>query len=164
MRQVDEAWETQVPLLSVEGRDIGGGGDDSTGREYIARKLRETVIPSVLFDEATVDEAIEFLRQKSREHDPFETDEAEKGVNIVRRQAAAGPDGAAPVEEQTISLRLTNVPLAEALRYVAEGSGMKYKIEPYTVVIVPLWQGTNDLYTRTFRVPPDFLSSASDGG
>ena len=41
MRQVDEAWETQVPLLSVEGRDIGGGGDDSTGREYIARKLRE---------------------------------------------------------------------------------------------------------------------------
>ena len=82
----------------------------------------------------------------------------------MRRQAAAGPDGAAPVEEQTISLRLTNVPLAEALRYVAEGSGMKYKIEPYTVVIVPLWQGTNDLYTRTFRVPPDFLSSASDGG
>ena len=48
MRQVDEAWETQVPLLSVEGRDIGGGGDDSTGREYIARKLRETIIPQVL--------------------------------------------------------------------------------------------------------------------
>jgi len=164
MRQVDEAWETQVPLLSVEGRDIGGGGDDSTGREYIARKLRETIIPTVLFDEATVDEAIEFLRQKSRDHDPFETDEAEKGVNIVRRQNAAGPDGALPTEEQTISLRLTNVPLAEALRYVAEGSGMKYKIEPYTVVIVPLWQGTSDLYTRTFRVPPDFLSSASEGG
>lgn len=164
MRQVDEAWETQVPLLSVEGRDIGGGGDDSTGREYIARKLRETIIPQVLFDEATVDEAIEFLRQKSKEHDPFETDEAEKGVNIVRRQGAAGPDGAAPVEEQTISLRVSNLPLAEALRYVAEGAGMKYKIEPYTVVIVPLWQGTSDLYTRTFRVPPDFLSSASDGG
>ena len=164
MRQVDEAWETQVPLLSVEGRDIGGGGDDSTGREYIARKLRETILPTVLFDEATVDEAIEFLRQKSKEHDPFETNEAEKGVNIVRRQNATGPDGAAPVEEQTISLRLTNVPLAEALRYVAEGSGMKYKIEPYTVVIVPLWQGTTDLYTRTFRVPPDFLSSASEGG
>ena len=164
MRQVDEAWETQVPLLSVEGRDVGGGGDDSTGREYIARKLRETILPTVLFDEATIDEAIEFLRQKSKEHDPFETEEAEKGVNIVRRVSATGPDGAVPVEEQTISLRLTNVPLAEALRYVAEGSGMKYKIEPYTVVIVPLWQGTTDLYTRTFRVPPDFLSSASEGG
>ena len=47
MRQVDEAWETQVPLLSVEGRDVGGGGDDSTGREYIARKLRETILPTV---------------------------------------------------------------------------------------------------------------------
>ena len=69
------------------------------------------------------------MRQKSKEHDPFETDEAEKGVNIVRRESAAGPDGAVPVEEQTISLRLTNVPLAEALRYVAEGSGMKYKID-----------------------------------
>ena len=41
---------------------------------------------------------------------------------------------------------------------------MKYKIEPYTVVIVPLWQGTTDLYTRTFRVPPDFLSASEGGG
>ena len=84
MRQVDEAWETQVPLLSVEGRDIGGGRDDSTGREYIARKLRETILPTVLFDEAAVDEAI--VETKSKEHDPFETNEAEKGVNIVRRK------------------------------------------------------------------------------
>ncbi|MFP6871920.1 MAG: Amuc_1098 family type IV pilus outer membrane protein [Verrucomicrobiales bacterium] len=165
LRQVDEAWETQIPLLSVGGRDLGGGGDDSTGREYIARKLRETIIPSIVFDEATVDEAIEYLRQKSIEFDPFETDAAEKGVNIVRRQNVPGPDGTAPVEEQTITLRLRNVPLAEALRYVAEGAGMKYKIEPYTVVVLPLWQGTNDLYTRTFRVPPDFLSSTvGDGG
>ncbi len=164
LRQVDEAWETQVPLLSVGGRDLGGGGDDSTGREYIARKLRETILPSIVFDEATVDEAIEYLRQKSREHDPFETNEAEKGVNIVRRQNVLGPDGVAPTEEQTITLRLSNVPLSEALRYVAEGAGMKYKIEPYTVVVVPLWQGTNDLYTRTFRVPPDFLSSAVGAG
>ncbi|MCP4847696.1 MAG: type II and III secretion system protein [Verrucomicrobiaceae bacterium] len=165
LRKVDEAWETQVPLLSVGGRDNLGGDNDSTGREYIARKLKETIIPTIVFDEATVDEAIEYLRQKSKEYDPFETDEAQKGVNIVRRQNAAGPDGAAPAEDQTITLRLTNVPLAEALRYVAEGGGMKYKIEPYTVVVVPLWQGTNDLYTRTFRVPPDFLSSAvGDGG
>ncbi len=164
LRQVDEAWETQVPLLSVGGRDAIGGDNDATGREYIARKLKETIIPNITFDEATVDEAIEYLRQKSIQHDPFETDEAQKGVNIVRRTNAAGPDGAAPPEEQTITLRLTNVPLAEALRYVAEGGGMKYKIEPYTVVFVPLWQGTNDLYTRTFRVPPDFLSSAVDGG
>jgi general secretion pathway protein D len=165
LRQVDEAWETQVPLLTVGGRDQLGGDSDSTGREYIARKLKETIIPNITFDEATVDEAIEYLRTKSIQHDPFETDEAQKGINIVRRQNATGPDGAAPAEDQTITLRLTNVPLSEALRYVAEGGGMKYKIEPYTVVVVPLWQGTNDLYTRTFRVPPDFLSSAvGDGG
>ena len=162
LRKVDEAWETAVPLLTVTGRDTNNETDGSTGREYLARKLSETIIPSIIFDEATVDEALEYLREKSKEFDRIETDESKKGVNIVRRQGGPGPDGApAPADEQTISLRLSNVPLAEALRYVAEGAGMKYKIEPYTVVVVPLWAGTSDMYTRTFRVPPDFLTAAS---
>ena len=166
LRKVDEAWETPVPVIAMTGLPDGTGGDPgATGREYLARKLRETILPSINFDEATVDEAIEYLRQKSKEYDPFETDESKKGVNIVRRQGGPGPDGApAPAEEQTISLRLSNVPLAEALRYVAEGAGMKYKVEPYTVVVVPLWAGTSDMYTRTFRVPPDFLSTAGGAG
>ena len=162
LRQVEEVWETSVPSMTIAGDPTTGGSNENSGREYLARKLRETIIPQVLFDEATVDEALEFLRQKSRDHDPFETDEAAKGVNIVRRNTGAGPDGAV-VEEQTISLRLSNVPLAEALRYVAEGAGMKYKIEPYTVVVVPVWLDTTDMYTRTFRVPPDFISSISSG-
>jgi general secretion pathway protein D len=163
LRQVDEVWETSVPAISMSSNPITSISNESSGREYLARKLRETIIPQVLFDEATVDEALEFLRQKSRDHDPFETDESAKGVNIVRKNSGPGPDGAV-LEEQTISLRLSNVPLAEALRYVAEGAGMKYKIEPYTVVIVPIWQDTTDMYTRTFRVAPDFITSADAGG
>ncbi len=166
LRQVEEAWESPVPQTNFTSLIEEGGNDARSGREYLSRKLRETIIPEVVFDEATVDEALEYLRLKSREHDPFETDEAARGVNIVRRGGGAGPDGAEPAVEQTISLRLSNVPLAEALRYVSEGAGMKYKIEPYTVVVVPLWKDTTDMYTRTFRVPPDFLttSDAGDGG
>ena len=161
LRKVDQAWETAVPQLVFNTSD--DTGDLGDGRAYIQRKLRETIIPSVRFDEATVDEAVQYLRQKAAEHDPFETDEARKGVNIViRNSAGPGEEAAAPVDA-SITLSLSNIPLADALQYVADGAGMKYKVEPIAVVLVPAWVDSNELYTRSFRVPPSFLSSGGSG-
>lgn len=161
LRKVDEAWETAVPLLTVDRDDLGGTSESEGSREYLARKLQETIIPVVQFDEADIDEAIEYLRQKSKEHDPFPD---AQGVNIVRRSGSGAPDGAAATPDRLITLRLTNVPLAEALRYVADGAGMKYKVEPFTVVVIPVWTNDQEMYTRTFRVPPDFTTSGSGPG
>jgi general secretion pathway protein D len=66
--------------------------------------------------------------------------------------------GAAPSTAQ-ITLDLHDVPMQEALRYITELAGMKYKIEPYAVVVVPITETTTEQYTRSFKVPPDFLSS-----
>ena len=43
---------------------------------------------------------------------------------------------------------MTNVPLIEALRYLTELAGLKYKIEPYAVSIVPITENTTDQYLR----------------
>ncbi len=63
--------------------------------EPIARKLREIVFPNIDFEDTSLDEALEFLRLRSRELDNNENDPAKKGLNFVvvtsRELAKAAP-------------------------------------------------------------------------
>jgi general secretion pathway protein D len=54
--------------------------------------------------------------------------------------------------------------MQEALRYVTELAGMKYKVEPFAVLIVPVTETTTEQFTRIYKVPPDFESMSSGGG
>ena len=77
---------------------------------------------------------------------------------------AAAPVGAVPSANTRISLTLSRIPLLEALRYVASQAGLKVKVEPYAVSIVPLTELTDALITAEFRVPPNFISNVTTGG
>lgn len=162
LSEVNAAWETMVPVANlaelVAASTVGGVSPDGT--QYVSQKLSSIMLPKVQFTDVTVEEAIEQLRMESRELDTMETEPTEKGVNIILKTGVAEANG------PRINLDLDNVPLAEALRYVTDFAGLKFKIEPFAVVIVPLTDVTADLYTRVFRVPPDFLSSAGgdEGG
>ncbi len=114
--------------------------------------MNQIIFPTVSFQGATVEEAIEYLRVKSRDLDAFAGASGPKGVSIILRT------GDAPLKSN-ISLDLKDVPMSEALRYITELAGMKYKIEPHAVVIMPLTEYANEQLTRTFRVPPNFLQS-----
>src|SRR5205823_8032790 len=57
----------------------------------------------------------------------------------------AGSPGAVPVVAPVsgpagarITVTLDNIPLGEALRYVANQAGLKVKVEPYAVAVIPL--------------------------
>ena len=41
-----------------------------------------------------------------------------------------------------------------------ELAGLKYKIEPYAVSIVPITENTTDLVTKKYRVPPGFIPAS----
>lgn len=150
LRQVDEQWETPVPaaLTGETGGvfDIGGGTIDNS--QVIIDKLKSIILPSVNLDQAPVDEAIDYLRDRARELD---TSPGEKGVNIVLRRPEAGP------VPRISGLVLNNVPLEVALKTVAEQAGLRMRIDQYAVIISPL-DSDGDLHTRVFKVPPDFLS------
>jgi hypothetical protein len=120
-------------------------------RDTLMRKLNSIIIPTVLFKDATIGEAIEHLRAKSRELDTSPDPAGAKGVNIILRG-----DGDEPLKA-VISLELKDVPLHEALRYVTELAGMKFKVEEKAVLVVPLSEDISEKYTRTFKVPPGFL-------
>jgi general secretion pathway protein D len=70
----------------------------------------------------------------------------------------SGPAGA------RITVTLDNIPLGEALRYVANQAGLKIKVEPYAVSVIPLAEQSNDLITKRYHVPPEFFGGPLDVG
>lgn len=155
LNMVNEAWEYKPPVRGLVIDPVATGGIEPT--VYLTRKMQEIVFPQVQFSGASIEEAVEFLRVKSRDLDVNESDPAKKGVNIILKA------GDAPVTA-SISLDLKDVPMVEALRYVTELAGMKYKVEPFAVLIVPVSETTAEQYTRIYRVNPDFLSLGGSGG
>ena len=71
---------------------------------------------------------------------------------------AAGPAGA------RITVTLDNIPLGEALRYIANQAALKLKVEPYAVSVIPLSEQTNELITKRYHVPPEFFGGPLDVG
>jgi len=93
----------------------------------VQQKLEKIIFPTVSFQNATIQQALEYLRVKSRDLDTISADTAQKGVSFVVKM-----DGATAVP---ISLDLKNVPLIDALRYCTELAGMKYRVEAHAVMI-----------------------------
>ena len=61
-------------------------------------------------------------------------------------------------------ITLNQIPLGEALRYIASQAGLKVKVEPYAVSIIPISEQSSDLFTKEYRVPPGFISSSVNIG
>ncbi len=150
LAKVDGEWETKVP---VAGTETSGG--TFAARPYLAKKMEGIIFPRVSFSNATVEEAIEFLRIKSRDLDISETAPGRKGLSVILKTGVA-PNSA------RITLDLKDVPMSEALRYITELAGMKYKIEPHAIVVEPILETSSEQFTRIYTVQPDFAGLARD--
>jgi general secretion pathway protein D len=156
--EVDKAWETPVrradlgPAAVLEQPVLTARGTQS-----VNRKLDDIIIPRLNFTDATVREAIEYLRDVSAQQDRDPLDAADRGVNIVLKLDAAAAS-------QTITIDLAGIPLREALDYITRLANLKIKVEPYAVLIVPLSEPTDTLITKEYRVPPGFITSLPGGG
>ncbi|HZJ16306.1 MAG TPA: hypothetical protein VFD27_14725, partial [Chthoniobacteraceae bacterium] len=159
---------------TVQGQ-ISAQQEDSAsaeGREKLNRKLASIIIPRVEFKDATIREAVEFLKHKSIDLDTMETDPSRKGVNIILRLeggAAVPEEPAIPglpsnPSDARITVSLTSVPLGEALRYVTDMANLKYKVDPYAISIIPRSANTDSLITKEYIVRPGFISRVAGGG
>src|SRR5438105_7182856 len=212
MWQVEHGWEEP-------GRQYGTGvgpietavARDASNTARIRNKLDSIIIPRIEFRDASIREAIDFLRQQAAANDP--TTEGRRGVDIVLRLHSLGRStepapvtatttvggAAAPAEplpagesapppaagvatavpgvtpatpslppvnpaEARITLTLNQIPLGEALRYITSQAGLKVKVEPYAVLILPLSEQSNELTTKEYRVPPGFISGTVNVG
>ena len=198
--QVQKGWEEPVrPSGQTVTPITDAFTKNATGTARITHKLNTIIIPRIEFRDASVREAIEFLRQQAETNDP--ATEGRKGVDIVLRLTTLGrptesvtassattpmstsvgvphdaaASGAPPASATTvgtpaspaearITLTLNEIPLAEALRYIANQVGLKVKVEPYAISIIPINEQSNDLLTKEYRVPPSFISGSLNPG
>jgi general secretion pathway protein D len=164
LMNVDAEWELKVNELE----DLEGGFnplmDGEMGRN-IATKLKTMVIPMVYFEDVTIEEAVEYLRQQSIELDSDELDPMRKGINIVLELGAPDSEVGKAIRQIRFNLSLKNVPFNTALEYIAEATKTVAVTQPFALVIRPAGSDATDMMFRTYRVPPDFLTAgASEGG
>lgn len=148
MTQVDKAWELDARNSPAP---LAASSESSSGAEYLTEKLRRIVIPRIDFEDVSLEEAIDFLRARSMELDSLELDPAKKGINILCRGPAAS-------SARIGQLKLRNIPIAEAIRYLCDATKMRFRVDDYAVTLVPQTETGEDLFTRSFTVPPDFQS------
>jgi general secretion pathway protein D len=160
LAQVTKAWELPLrrfedgPSAIIEQPALG-----VRGTQAISDKLELIKIPVINFTDASIYEAIDFLRNRAAALDDTETDPERKGVNIVVKLPPGSPEASYP-----ITLSLSDVPLAAALEYVARAANLKLKIDPYAVVVVPQSESTDVLLTKEYKVPPGFIQALPGGG
>jgi general secretion pathway protein D len=174
--QVDKAWERpRRRFVEARTTDSSALDEERRGTELMLGRLSRIIIPTVDFREASIRDAVSSLQQKSRQFDTTESDPDRRGINIVvKLPSTATQPQPQPLEtegeaspplvftgDSRINLKLTNVPLYEALRYVATLAGLKVKVEPFAVSLVPLSEDSGDLEQREFKVPPGFISGFS---
>ncbi len=173
LTQVDSAWELAVPTNDgppvIQGDDLPGvsGGAD------ILAKLRSIILDSVTLEDISVEDAIDYLRQRAFELDTDEPNPSKRGINFVIQgsgDGAGAPEGGLGLGDENVgsariaSLKLRNVPIEFALKQITEQANLGYDITEFAVTIVPKDSSIASIITRTFRVPPDFLESISGGG
>src|SRR4030095_7466168 len=86
------------------------------------------------------------------------------GAPVRGRPGAPVPLPIAGQAPARITVTLDNIPLGEALRYVANQAGLKVKVEPYAVAVIPLSEQSNELITKRYHVPPEFFGGPLDVG
>lgn len=164
LSQIDSQWELQVPTLNLEA-SLGELGTNAAGTESISikNKIDRIIIPKIALDQSSLDEALDFLRLRASENDPFETDPARKGVNFTVNLGPPDSPAAMKVRAARFDLQLANLPLSQVLKYIAEITHTAVTTDDFSVIISLPGSASPELISRNYRVPPDFISSMSAG-
>lgn len=159
------AWARPTRRFPAAGEETVATPEDKTAT--LKRKLDSIVIPKLELHNATVREAIDYLKKKSVELD-VASPAGERGTNIVlktenrdKEEAAALAAPAGSPTDPRITVSLTNIPLTEALKYVTGVANLKFKVEPYAVAVVPITENTDVLITKEWKVPADLVPPTS---
>ncbi len=159
IKDVARAWELPVPKFDTGASTIVEQNPmDVKGTASISRKLQTIKIPQLSLSDESVREAIEKLQAKAKALDTTEADPTRKGVNIVLKldPTKESLDGGT-----RISISLNDIPLGDALKYVASAANLKVKVEPYAVAIVPITEPVETLVQKEYKVPPGMINNSA---
>ncbi len=157
LSQVDAGWEQLQELNTIEtGRldvDENLVIDQSSQPIFV---LKEIILPSLVLEDVTLDDAINFLTAQAIELDTRAIPANEKGINFVI-------EGGSEVLNRTLSLRLQNVPMEAALNFITSKVNAKWAATDFAIRITDKDVDIDTLISRSWIVPPDFISRGSMG-
>jgi len=161
LNEVASGWEihdyqdVQVPLVGT------GTEGELNAVAGVFEKLNTIMLSEVTLSDATLDEAIDYLRTMSVQLDESTLNEEAKGVGFVIQLGDDGHPAVQAVKAQRINLKLRNVPLVEALRQITSSANAAFRVDEFAVVITASGFSDPTLIRREFRVPPDFLTASA---
>jgi len=123
--------------------------ESKTPTSDIFAKLDRIILPSLEFEDSDINGVVGLLNQRSRTYDTMK-----EGVTF----SIAMTDAERALLNK-VNLRFSNIPLSEALRYICQDLGLKYRIDNNGVTI-----GTSVEYmqTQTFRVSAELMRRITD--
>lgn len=193
LAQIRDAWTPPIKkIITGPKGETAETIITSQARRRLLDKLNNITIEKIDFRNANIVDVISYLHQQSIVSDRDQTP-GEKGVNILlnlRRPGETTGRPAAPAAPQaeatdvfaaevasppaggtagagsipSITLTLTRISLMQALKYITECAGLKYRIEENVVVIFPADIAYGELETRTYKVQPSIAETFSGGG
>ncbi|MBX3740337.1 MAG: type II and III secretion system protein [Akkermansiaceae bacterium] len=155
--QVEAAWELPLSPLAVDPALAGQPGQATdTSFVPVSRKLDQIIIPKMSLEQASITDAIDFLR--------LQVSANESTAGTINFNLNLGDtESAARINALKFDLQLNQTPLSQVLKYVTELTRTHYTTDDYSVIIQASGGDAGRLTSRTFKVPPGFLASLSEG-
>ena len=123
-------WKTLFITFLALAAEISvlSGRAEPSPHDRLVEKLKIIRIPEVAFVEASLPEALEFLRVAARKHDPAAVANPRRaGVNIVLLTRENPPP--------TVTLHVRNLNVGTLLGFITELTGYVYEVREQAVVI-----------------------------
>ncbi len=150
LMEVDRLWETKVnPDNSVFMSTVPSADLFGNNVVDVRQKLSQIHVDIIDLDQASLTEAIDFVRIKANEH----------GINVVINTGDTTTDTFQKIDSTRFTLQLRNVPLDAVLDYITQNTHTKWVTDAFSVEIVPSGSSDERLITRSFNVPPNFLKT-----
>lgn len=167
LAMVDKQWGLPLPPVIDLGAS-GGARADFPVTSY-QDKLAMLEVPIAVLEDANIVEAMDYVRQRAIELDTLELDPLKRGMNIVLDVGGPDSETGNAIRAKRFNLNLRNVPLKELIKFITESTGTVAVEQPFALVIRPAGADSTERVVRTYRVPPDFLTSGggvagNDGG
>ncbi|MEI6653829.1 MAG: Amuc_1098 family type IV pilus outer membrane protein [Verrucomicrobiota bacterium] len=162
LSDVDATWELTVPtpILDVAAVEPLAAGQVGSFVP-VANKLDRLIIPHLILENATLLEAIDLLRLRAAELDDLELNPARRGVNFHIDLGDENSEVGNKIRATHFNMRLNHVPISQALQYITGQTQTSYTTDDFSVIIHGRSTDSKDLVSRSYRVPPDFLSVLS---
>lgn len=122
VNKLDPRNQTAIAFLRRIQVEQGKGGAGSVEKKFAA-----VIIPAIEFKDATLREALEFLRKKVNEM-PGDKPMVNFVVQLPEEQAAAS----------RITLNLVSVPFTEALKYVGGLANVSFTYDKFAILVKPV--------------------------